>query len=126
MALTLPELKQSLVTLMVKKYSAAHSFSELPEIDLSYRAHLMENIIAAIQRVAVQEEFLAEYPSDWWQAVKQRFAPKWFTKLYPVRTDRLTLEVVYPKIALPREKHVARIQIAKIKPLKWYEVDTYD
>jgi hypothetical protein len=24
------------------------------------------------------------YPSDWWQAIKEHFAPKWFTQKYPI------------------------------------------
>lgn len=32
------------------------------------------------------------YPLDWWEAVKARFAPRWFTKRYPVRYERWSVE----------------------------------
>lgn len=32
-------------------------------------------------------EFETSYPRDWWEALKERFAPAWFVRRYPVRRD---------------------------------------
>jgi hypothetical protein len=33
-----------------------------------------------------------KWPKDWWQAVKERFAPAWFTRRWPVVYDRLDID----------------------------------
>ena len=33
-------------------------------------------------------------PVDWWEAIKERWAPKWFLKRYPVRNDKVSLAEV--------------------------------
>ncbi len=33
------------------------------------------------------------YPADWWEAVKERFAPAWFVQRYPVRRKHFHLDV---------------------------------
>lgn len=43
--------------------------------------------------------FTERYPKDWRQAIKERFAPKWFLKLFPVqcRTIKCETVVVFPE-----------------------------
>lgn len=57
---------------------------------------------------------VVKFPADWWQSVKERFAPKWFLKRHPVRYTTVTasLEELYPclKQAIPDE--VAYLQFA--------------
>lgn len=59
------------------------------------------------------DEISVSYPADWWQAVKERFAPKWFLSRRPVKYERTVIDVraVYPRMALPSETHfpIARI-----------------
>ena len=40
-----------------------------------------------------------QYPADWREAVKERWAPRWFLKRHPVRYSVVVLEAValYPK-----------------------------
>ena len=45
----------------------------------------------------------AKYPSDWWQAVKDRWLPKHVKRLFPVKYTVLTIEAYYPSI--PVEQH---------------------
>lgn len=47
-----------------------------------------------------QTKTISAYPADWWQAVKQRFAPKWFLRRYPVKTILFTITVqdIFPDI----------------------------
>lgn len=40
------------------------------------------------------------YPENWWEAVKERFAPCWFRDMFPVRFTEITasLEELYPEV----------------------------
>lgn len=46
-----------------------------------------------------------EYPRDWWEAVKARFAPRWVMDRWPVRMARheVRLDAFYPKFPLPEK-----------------------
>jgi len=43
------------------------------------------------------------YPRDWWEALKERFAPCWFTLRYPVVYANIVLEAkaLYPDFQCP-------------------------
>lgn len=45
------------------------------------------------------------YPKDWWEALKLRFAPKWFLKQYPVIYTKHILEAraLFPNYQHPPE-----------------------
>lgn len=47
------------------------------------------------------------YPKNWWQAVKERFAPRWFLRLFPVEYELVVLDVkaIYPEFnpAIPNQ-----------------------
>ncbi len=37
-----------------------------------------------------------QWPKDWWEAIKLRFAPQWFLKRWPVQYERISIhEVVW-------------------------------
>jgi hypothetical protein len=47
------------------------------------------------------------YPADWWEAVKERFAPEWFKRRWPVRYTMITLKAreLYPLVSMPHKEH---------------------
>lgn len=45
------------------------------------------------------------HPSNWWQAVKERWAPKWFLGRWPVEHTVYDAKVLYPDVALPQQRH---------------------
>ena len=57
------------------------------------------------------KEYSFKYPSDWWQAVKERFAPAWYLKKSPVKytVHEISVDAVYPELSkrlkLPKEQH---------------------
>lgn len=55
---------------------------------------------------------LIRYPATWWDAVKERWFPRWLLTRYPAtyREHEITLKTLYPnfKISLPRETHVLK------------------
>jgi hypothetical protein len=42
-----------------------------------------------------------QWPEDWWQAVKLRFAPRWFLKRWPVKFVVFEARAFLPRLALP-------------------------
>ena len=54
-----------------------------------------------------------KWPADWWEALKLRFAPFWFTRRYPVRwnTAIITRHDLYPGLKLQG-----------VKPVPFFEV----
>jgi hypothetical protein len=61
----------------------------------------------SIQRQVVR------YPATWWDAVKERFAPRWFLRRYPAKyvVVELAAEAIYPHLNLqiPSEHSVVYI-----------------
>lgn len=57
-----------------------------------------------------------QWPRDWWQHLKQRFAPQWFLRRWPVRyrTFLLDTEVWFPDGPLPKwgRRHFYLQQVA--------------
>src|SRR5690242_19260424 len=50
------------------------------------------------------------YPATWWDALKQRWFPRWLLARYPAtyREHEISLKTLYPnfKISMPHETHV--------------------
>ena len=51
------------------------------------------------------------YPLDWWQAVKKRWAPRWWLNRWPVQERTLTIELkaLYPTLKYMVPKHEPRL-----------------
>jgi hypothetical protein len=58
-----------------------------PKVVLQWRARYL----------AVPAKHGVTFPRDWWQAVKERFAPRWFRRRWPVAYDRYDAEMVFPQ-----------------------------
>lgn len=62
---------------------------------------------------------VVSYPANWIEAVKQRFAPKWFTRRWPVKMTEVfaSLEETYPEFqqAIPGKKAVMQITVHNLK-----------
>lgn len=52
-----------------------------------------------------------QYPTDWWQAFKERWYPKWLLAKYPVRYKVFEVDVkaLYPDLKYDIPGHKARI-----------------
>jgi len=63
------------------------------------------------------KKHVVRYPTDWWESLKERFAPSWFLDKYPVKFMEVTasLEELYPDldIALPDKSPVLKFMILK-------------
>ena len=57
------------------------------------------------------EVHIARVPADWWQAVRERWAPPWWLRWYPVREKGVRVETnkflaVCPHLHAPRAQHM--------------------
>lgn len=54
-----------------------------------------------------------KYPSNWWQAVRERWAPTWWLKRYPVvyTTPVATVRAKYPTIYFDNADHRAYVDV---------------
>lgn len=90
--------------------------------DVEIREHLDDTAYVFGEK---GQDFVIDYPQDWWQAVKNRFAPRWFLKRWPVlyTRHRISPQTIYKnfKISLPRERHHLRIE-----HLEYQRVDLSD
>ena len=52
-------------------------------------------------------EEIIEYPSDWWQGLKERWFSKWLKERYPVKKERrvVSVKTLYPNIKPPEIDH---------------------
>jgi hypothetical protein len=53
-----------------------------------------------------------KYPRDWWEAAKERFAPQWALRRWPVRyrEHRIDLKAVFPEFVIPKMGPYIRVQ----------------
>ena len=65
---------------------------------------LVMSLSARIASLKVENyEFRA--PQDWFEALKERFFPKWVLKKFPVkyRVEKINVEALFPKIKMDKE-----------------------
>ena len=52
--------------------------------------------IRHIFRLVGTDKLLHEYPSDWWQAFKERWLPRWILKISPARQSEVVARHLFP------------------------------
>ena len=64
------------------------------------------------------KEISASYPANWWEAAKERFAPLWIKRKYPIKhkTIKLTAKECYPLIAIPEQQHSLQFCKTEVSP----------
>ena len=85
-------------------------FAEAPEVSARYITETARVMLTSMVRYAEQPCKPVTYPADWWQAVKQRFAPAWFLARWPVELAVWEPFVIYPEIKLPDHRHYVQIR----------------
>jgi hypothetical protein len=55
------------------------------------------------------------YPADWWQAVRERFAPAWWLKRFPVRRVTWRAWELLPDVKLPARLTENAVQIFEVE-----------
>lgn len=78
-----------------------------PSVSLTACERWATNLVSMAVRYEIWGKVVdkaeASYPADWKEAIKERFAPAWFKRRWPVQMKwvRLTARELYPKMALP-------------------------
>lgn len=90
-------------------------FAERPSVRAEYLLETGRLMLYGMVRYAEQKCEPVIYPADWWQAVKQRFAPAWFLARWPAKMTIWEPFVIYPDIKLPDRAH--RVQIRQLSEL---------
>src|SRR3990167_6914606 len=121
------------VTFHVEQYVAAQlvdwPFANRPAVTVDMAVgYVGAMLVRMVQDVLVQRELLAEYPSTWWDAVKQRWFPKWALNRWPVVMNRIDGEILYPMIEIPKYRKEVTFKLAHYRadqdmPLKTYTKD---
>lgn len=76
--------------------------------------HFARGIVAQIERTVWSKKIGHEdirYPADWWEAVKERWAPRWFLRRWPVRYRHFDVSVyhTYPGLTVREERPTLRV-----------------
>lgn len=86
-----------------------------------YEDDLADNLIWSMKACVFGEKgsrIVIEYPQDWWEALKDRWAPNWFKRRYPVLYTRhdINPQTIYRnlKISLPHERHHIRLDHRRV------------
>jgi hypothetical protein len=99
-----------------KHFEVCHDLSLFNEWRDHAKRQLIVELRAHIYGKRHPDKHVIRYPENWWEAVKERFAPAWFRDRYPVRfvTITATLEEVYPELSavLPEKHPVMRFATA--------------
>ena len=96
----------------------ATEFAEKAGIDFEYLSEwTKDTILMRIkQPIWGAGPFLGEpikHPANWKEAVKQRFAPRWFKRRWPVKftVHRFEARVLYPMVSFPKDRAFASVDV---------------
>jgi hypothetical protein len=86
----------------------------IPRASMSVRCEwdlvIWERAVVTIEwRVAYETLGELRHPKTWWDAVKQRFAPKWFLRRWPVNEVVWTARCYYPTVSVPKLRHAVSL-----------------
>lgn len=90
---------------------ATSEFGIKPEVKVTQFASFISDGLLAQLRQDIFGRTLDEikFPANWKEAVKERFAPAWVLKRWPVRYAVYKIDELYPKMLAPRHERVLRV-----------------
>ena len=74
-----------------------------PVIPRRFNQQVNEPMVQWLVKLLVQEETLAKYPSDWWQALKERWFKPWMLRRWPVNYIEVIAVHKFPELSPPDE-----------------------
>lgn len=110
---------------------------QLEKLKLAIAEKVSEHLLGAVVDIkAIQDDFIRDrltliiqgyiwgesgktqlihYPATWWDAVKERWFPRWLLARYPAvyREHEISLKTLYPdfKISMSHEAHVLKYEV---------------
>ena len=110
-------LKSDITTIDLEKFTYScekiisqellEDFAISPKVQLSpFVSFVTDDIIIRVRQDILGETLKTiKYPSNWKEAIKDRFAPDWIKDRWPVRYIIYELRAFYPKVSLPDQSH---------------------
>lgn len=98
----------------------------------AFRDYMAERLVVQLRAYIwadPPQEISCRYPRDWWQAVKERWFPKWALERWPVeyQTTTLQAQTIYPRLQSELPQHQAWLRMAvmnpRTSPFWWEESD---
>ena len=78
--------------------------------------YVMEGVRIQVRGYVWSQEpsrYETKYPRDWWQAVKERWFPKWLLERFPIEYKHFIVDarIIYPdfKIHMSKEQHILKL-----------------
>ena len=95
----------------------ALTYSNQPELIIRQAVDQVVMRLVAMVPAQPTKPVSYKYPANWWEHVKERFAPKWFLKRFPVEYEIYSVEakVFYPQIKLPMQQYVPTFSFVKLE-----------
>jgi hypothetical protein len=108
---------QGTTTFRVKEYGMTMEIPTNAEIKIPVETRIQRAIdyiyVSLTAHILTQDldPIVIKYPSNWKEHLKQRFAPKWFLRRYPVKETVviITAEAFYPNMVFPKGEHYIRV-----------------
>lgn len=113
------------IDLYKEQFSMTHEISDLAQ-KLAYEEISTEKLVDGLRyrlvgHIFAQNAFenpvrVGRYPANWWEALKERWFPKFMLKRWPVLYAYIwvTGKILYPylRVALPKETKVLKIMVS--------------
>lgn len=95
----------------IQRIDIPHEFVMKPEFSVAVK-HWIAGFELRLKQDYLEnkiEQLSCAYPTTWWDAVKERFLPKWSRKWLPVNHTKILLmsKNVYPTIPFQGREHVS-------------------
>lgn len=111
------------VRLDLKQVQRCREISKYRELEDIARNQLIMQLRAEIYGIDHEPRKTVKYHKDWWESLKDRFAPQWFKKKNPVKFIEVWcgLSEIYPdlKFALPDEEPVVKYHVYERERFKY-------
>ena len=113
------------IELQRMEYTIRHEVSDLVCGDnlhfkrfIDYETGGMIHQLRALLLGRINQEVIIKYPMDWWQAVKEHFAPKWFLIRWPVKykEEGIRATELYPSLNTEDIRSRVVFQVKSFKP----------
>ena len=118
-----PAVRKSTFTVADVQLQIQHILSE-KELEYAVSSKVIQDMVGymlvqltvKLKSITNDDVIVIEYPADWAQAVKARFAPRWLLRKYPVvlTHHRITGDTLVPAdVVRPGVRRIAR-------PMEWH------
>jgi len=106
------------ITLEIEQIAARHVLDQnIWQVRVARDEILDHVFVTLVRRVAsFRGTESVRFPATWWDAVKERFAPDWMLRRWPVEYRTITARAMLPDVPLPVEQKVSMWRVLSVAP----------